>query len=676
MLPTTTPTLTNTSRLSVFIATCLTLGLASVASADNSPALETIMVTANAQSTERDNTQRIGIDIIRTYDKETLGAALNLSSGVSLSKVGARNEEMIYVRGFDLRQVPVFLDGIPVYVPYDGYVDLGRFTTFGIAHIDVAKGFSSLIYGPNTMGGAINVVSRKPGEILEGEIGAGTSWDDSGNNNSRRVYTNIGSNQGSWYLQAGLSYLDVDSFSLPDDFPARRFEDGGERNNSYSDDRKISVKLALTPNETDEYSLSYSSQQGEKGNPPYAGAITTINARYWQWPVWDKDSLYFLSNTQWDRVSLKVRAYHDTYQNSLFTYDDAIYTTQNRPSSLKSWYDDYTNGASAQLDFQLHANNLLKAAYHWKEDIHREHNAGEPWRKTSDRTQSLALEDTHNITDALSLVAGISHDWRESLDAEDYNATTGVITDFPKGDNSANNTTLGLFYRVTEASRVHLTAARKHRFATIKDRFSYRMGSAIPNPDLRSEAADHIELGYEHQLNDRLRWDISLFRSDITDMIQAISIPASACTSPPCSQMQNIGKVRATGVDTGVHFSFGNVALGAVYSYLDRDNITSPSVHLIDTPQHKMAADLRWDITRAWNITATTEASSSRYTTSNGVQQTAGFGVTNIKTGYWIFDKKLLIEAGVRNAFDRLYEYSEGFPEAGRSWFLQANYSL
>lgn len=676
MLSTTAPTLTNTARLSVFIATSLALGLASAASADNSPALETIVVTANAQNTERDNTRRINIDTIRTYDKETVGAALNLSSGVSLSKVGARNEEMIYVRGFDLRQVPVFLDGIPVYVPYDGYVDLGRFNTFGIAHIDVAKGFSSLIYGPNTLGGAINLVSRKPGEILEGEIGAGTSWDDNGNNNSRRVYTNIGSNQGSWYLQAGLSYLDVDSFSLPDDFPARRFEDGGERNNSYSDDRKISVKLAFTPNETDEYSLSYSSQQGEKGNPPYAGAITTINARYWQWPVWDKDSLYFLSNTQWDRVSLKVRAYHDTYQNSLFTYDDATYTTQNRPSSFKSWYDDYTNGASAQLDFQLHTNNLLKAAYHWKEDIHREHNAGEPWRKTSDRTQSLVLEDTHNITDALSVVAGVSHDWRESLDAEDYNANTGVITDFPKGDNSANNTTLGLFYRVTEASRAHLTAARKHRFATIKDRFSYRMGSAIPNPDLRSEAADHIELGYEHQLNDRLRWDISLFRSDITDMIQAISIPASACTSPPCSQMQNIGEVRATGVDTGVHFSFGRVALGAVYSYLDRDNITSPSVYLIDTPQHKMAADLRWDITRAWNITATTEASSSRYTTSNGVQQTAGFGVTNIKTGYRIFDKKLLIEAGVRNAFDRFHEYSEGFPEAGRSWFLQANYSL
>lgn len=663
------------SHLSVLIA--LSSGFTNTAMADNStPQLETIVVTANAQDTGKDNTLRISIDTIRAHDKETVGGALNLSSGVSLSKVGARNEEMIYVRGFDLRQVPVFLDGIPVYVPYDGYVDLGRFNTFGISHIDVAKGFSSLIYGPNTLGGAINLVSRKPDALLEGEIGAGTTWANNGDNNSRRIYTNIGTNQGDWYLQGGISYLDVNGFSLPDDFPVRRFENGNERENSYSDDRKISLKFAYTPNDTDEYSLSYSSQQGEKGNPPYAGTIANINARYWQWPVWDKDSIYFLSNTQWDKVTLKVRAYHDTYQNSLFTYDDATYTTQNRPSSFKSWYDDYTNGASAQLDIQVSSNNLLKAAYHWKEDIHREHNAGEPWRNTSDRTQSVALEDTHNITDNLSLVAGVSHDWRESMEAEDYNATTGVISDFPKGDNSANNAMLGIFYRVSDTGRIHLTAARKHRFATIKDRFSYRMGSAIPNPDLRSEAADHIELGYEVALNNSLRWDISLFRSEISDMIQAISIPASACSSPPCSQMQNIGEVRATGVDTGLHFSFGDFQLGTVYSYLDRDNISAPRVHLIDTPQHKLAADLRWNISQAWNLTATTEASSSRYTTSNGVQQTSGFGVTNIKTGYRIFDEKLLIETGVRNIFDRLYEYSEGFPEAGRTWFLQLNYSL
>lgn len=667
--------MTEQKTMPLLIASVIAAGISPLALA-NKPALETIQVTANAQDTERDSTLRLDIETIRLHDKETVGAALNLSSGVTLSKVGARNEEMIYVRGFDLRQVPIFLDGIPVYVPYDGYADLGRFNTFGIAHIDIAKGFSSLIYGPNTLGGAINLVSRKPSESMEGEIGAGTTWGENSDNNSHRVYANIGSNQGSWYLQGGISYLDVDSFALPGDFPTRRFEDGGTRENSYSEDRKISLKLALTPNDTDEYSLSYSSQKGEKGNPPYAGAITSINARYWQWPIWDKESIYLLTNTNWDKVSVKVRAYHDTYKNSLFTYDDDSYTTQNRPSSFKSWYDDYTNGASLQLDAQLSDKNLLKAAYHWKEDVHREHNAGEPWRKTRDLTQSLSLEDTHNLTDKLSLVAAVAHDWRKSLDAEDYNSNTGEVNDFPKGDNHANNFTLGLFYRVSDEGRVHLTAARKHRFATIKDRFSYRMGRAIPNPDLRSEQADHIELGYEHNINNQLRWDISVFRSDISDMIQAVSIPPTACGSPPCSQMQNIGEVRATGLDTGLRFSLGAWTLGTAYSYLDRDNITAPEVRLIDTPRHKFTADLRWQLTRDWNLTATTEASSARYNTSDGIQQSRGFGITNLKTGYRLLNSQLLVETGVRNLFDRLYEYSEGFPEPGRTVFLQVNYTL
>ena len=60
---------------------------------------------------------------------------------------------MISVRGFDSRQVPLFIDGIPVYVPYDGYVDFNRFSTADLAAIQVAKGFSSMAYGPNTLGG-------------------------------------------------------------------------------------------------------------------------------------------------------------------------------------------------------------------------------------------------------------------------------------------------------------------------------------------------------------------------------------------------------------------------------------------------------------------------------------------------------------------------------------------
>ena len=96
--------------------------------------------------------------------------ALDLLSGLSLSNVGGRNESMVYVRGFDLRQVPVFIDGIPEYVPYDGYVDLARFTTFDLSEITVTKGFSSVLYGANAMGGAINLRVKKTDCIVPSTI--------------------------------------------------------------------------------------------------------------------------------------------------------------------------------------------------------------------------------------------------------------------------------------------------------------------------------------------------------------------------------------------------------------------------------------------------------------------------------------------------------------------------
>ncbi|WP_259470065.1 TonB-dependent receptor [Pseudomonas aeruginosa] len=53
--------------------------------------------------------------------------------------------------------MPVFFDGIPTYVPYDGNLDLARFTTNDLASIEVNKGYTSLLQGPNLMGGAINI---------------------------------------------------------------------------------------------------------------------------------------------------------------------------------------------------------------------------------------------------------------------------------------------------------------------------------------------------------------------------------------------------------------------------------------------------------------------------------------------------------------------------------------
>lgn len=249
-------------------------------------------------------------------DKKNIAQAVNMLPGINVSNVGGRNEGMVYVRGFDMRQVPLYLDGIPLYVPYDGYIDPNRFTTFDLSEINVSKGFTSVLYGPNTLGGAINMVSRKPAERFEGSLKGGLTFSDEGLA-SEFASLNLGSNQGTWYVQGSLSILDRDFMQLSDSFLATKSEDGSKRDNSDSRDFRGSLKVGYTPNSTDEYSLSIISQQSSKGVPVYTGINPTQTVRYWRYGDWDKSSIYFIGKKALGSKSyLKARAYYDNYYNT------------------------------------------------------------------------------------------------------------------------------------------------------------------------------------------------------------------------------------------------------------------------------------------------------------------------------------------------------------------------
>ena len=57
---------------------------------------------------------------LQANDRPSLAGALALAPGVTFTRSGSRNETGVCVRGFDMRQVPLFVDGIPIYTPYDG----------------------------------------------------------------------------------------------------------------------------------------------------------------------------------------------------------------------------------------------------------------------------------------------------------------------------------------------------------------------------------------------------------------------------------------------------------------------------------------------------------------------------------------------------------------------------
>ncbi|RZF60073.1 TonB-dependent receptor plug domain-containing protein [Sphingobacterium corticibacterium] len=620
---------------------------------------EVVVTAANPT----DSLSAVYANDMANYNRTTVGEALHMLPGIHLANIGARNESVVYLRGFNLRQTPVFIDGVPVYVPYDGYVDMGRFTTFDLAKIQISKGFASILYGANTMGGAINLVSRVPSNKLELNARTGIYSGE-----GYRWNINAGGAQGKFYYQLGLSQLRQETFPLSKDFTPVKYQMDYNRNNAQRNDVKASAKIGYTPTENQEYALGYVLQKGQKGNPPYLGE----SPRFWDWPAWNKESLYFIGNTGLGEFSsLKTRLYFDQFTNELFAYDDDTYTTQDRNSSFQSFYDDYTLGSTVQYEFRRWKNHNLQAGVQYKRDVHREHDLGDPVQRMIDNTLSIGVEDTYRISPSLSFIPGISWNYRNADMAEKYNADTDIIERLEIGSNAAVNAQLGLFWTVNSQHQVQATLARKTRFATMKDRFSFRMGRAIPNPSLHAESAIHYDLTYTGKIGRLLGIHYSMFRSDIDDVIQQVILVDQDKT-----QLQNRGRARFQGVELGLDASLlESLKLTTSYTYIHRKNLTDPDLYFTDVPNHKWAGRLGWQLPR--NIAALyvdAEYNSFRYGSETGLKLD-GFFLANTAAAIPIY-RNLVLEAGVRNIFDRNYVLAEGFPEVGRNYFLNLSYSF
>lgn len=603
---------------------------------------------------------RLSASDIKLFNRDTVGEALNLLSGVTTS-TNSRNEKLVYLRGFDARQAPLFIDGVPVYVPYDGYVDFNRFTTSDLASIQVTKGFSSIAYGPNTLAGAINLVSRKPKKAFEGDASVGI-----GAGQDRHASVNLGTNQGTWYFQAGAGYSQADGFPLSDNFAATPTEDGGRRNNAYRRDDKVSLKLGLTPNASDEYTLSYYRQDGEKGQPP---STDPAYARYWKWPFWNKEGVYFVSKTTLtpsERV--KVKAYHDRYDNEVDTYTNSTYSTlktsgSGSVSTGRSVYHDSTNGASIELESVRFNAHMLRGVLQVKRDSHEERDAANTLgAHYKDAMTYVGIEDNIELSTGLMLSLGVA---RQKLSPQSvYNA--GNAYKLPS-DHAATNGQAGLFYDLSTASRLYATIAGKARLPTLKDRYSQRLGTYIENPDLGAETSTNYEVGYQGKPWLGGQVEGALFYSDIQDKIQSV-----ANVSGTKSQMQNVGKVKASGLEASIKQNLASwVIVGGTYTYTHLENVSNPSTKLTDVPRNKVTAYTHMKPSSSWAVVAQVEYDSDRWA-SNTVRLN-GFTTINCKVAYQPIPA-VDIELGINNLTDRNYSLADGFPSPGRSWFANLNY--
>jgi len=615
-------------------------------------------------------------DALVDKSKKDVSSALVSLPGINFVHLGPKNDAMVNVRGFDLRQVPVYMDGVPVYVSYDGYVDLGRFLVSDLSRISVSRGEASLLLGPNALGGAINLVSRKPAAKLELDAASAITMDRQGYSGLQSEL-NVGSRKEKYYFQAGIAFVDRNAYSLSGK-EAQSSDQGQLQFNSEARDLNSSLKLGFTPNASDSYVFSYHFQDGSKGVPVYNGIDPAQRVRYWQFPSIKKQGVHFNSKTFFGADSyLQTRFYYDDYFSDLRSYDDSTLQTQEKRSSFTSIYDDKTLGGALILALNPHEKHLVKTAVHTIFDHHREQNTHpreEALRHFRDMTFSMALEDQITLTEGLQLTAGIGIHLKNNMQADNYDPVSDSIFAFPEHSDRAFNLLIGGEYQFGLSHHLNTHISRKNRFPTMRDRYSYRLGQSIPNPDLFSETSWNFDLGYAFIRGTPFQVKTSVFYSYLVDAIQEVY--GIDPENSAIYQSQNTGNARFYGWEADLLWSpFSALKTAFQYTLTERQNLSNPDLHFIDVPKHKVNGYVNYTLFSNLLLHLGGMYNSSRTSTSSGIYGTEAFISMDFKAAFTVLSV-LTFEASVSNFLDAAYSYREGYPAPGRQFLLGFRYQM
>ena len=144
-----------------------------------------VIVTANRSESKRSDQalaiSKIGVDKIESLKPQMLQEVVNKVSGVLMVDLGNEQHSMSIRQPMSYKAYFLYLeDGIPIRpMGIFNHNALIEMNMYGLESIEVVKGPSSSIYGPEAIGGAINFISKKPS--FQNEMKYGSQVNDDGN---------------------------------------------------------------------------------------------------------------------------------------------------------------------------------------------------------------------------------------------------------------------------------------------------------------------------------------------------------------------------------------------------------------------------------------------------------------------------------------------------------------
>ena len=581
----------------------------------------------------------LSAEAIKTSGAPTISSALATVPGVVVTN-GSKGEAKMQIRGFTSQEVLVLFDGRPISLPYYGDLDLTLIPLSNVSELSVVKGPVPPAYGANTLGGVLNIVSRRVDgpPFAEMQLAGGSE-------KYNEVLVNHGARRGRLDYWVSFGRSQSDGYPLSDDFTPVPLEDGDRRDNA--DYRRLNVdgKLNYMLPGGSLVSVSAGFYDAERHVP--SGTDRPVYQFFPLWRRWYVDA--GSDGRIGDRVYWRGKLYYDDNENRLQRYSDPVMTDSNL--MFDSYHDGYDLGGnfSTTVTVSDRVANVSGAAFRL-DAVSMQDDIGEPWDNASVTTGSLFDQINVIASKDVLIDAGAAFSWMnaDSIDA------SGTSFDPYGGVTVSPLTMLSLRAAVGVSTR----------FPSMNHLYSSSSG----NPDLKPERAVKYELGYRLEPVARLALVQTAFRSDVDDLIDR---------KDKNSPYENIDEVTLNGFETGITVSDVNgFTLFINHAYLDAwEKPPSGSVELrqrrADAPRHKVDYLLTWRARFGLEIAHSGQYIGDRVD-SDG-ETMPDYYLAHLKAAQLI-GRHMKLFISVRNVLDRDYEEERYYPMAGRAIMAGAEF--
>jgi hemoglobin/transferrin/lactoferrin receptor protein len=623
----------------------------------------------------------------------SIGDVFRYVPGVDYEAAGTRfGTEGINIRGIGGNRVAILVDGVPLSDQFDtgsfsnatrDFIDAGL-----IQNIEVLHGPASALYGSSAIGGVVAVRTPDPADIIRSGKGGGdvlATWRGADSSNHGQAMFAVG--DASLGVLAGFSWRDGEEVESA----------AGEQGVDTRDYKRQTALLKLVAD--DRWGRTWRASLVHQNANTTSDLNSMLGAgRYRSTTALEGDDFYEMDvvNLAYEFGSTEgfidsgvLRAFYEVAEIEQFTLDERA--AARTPVSIDRFfsYDQEIGGIELNLWKNISGDNLshrLGFGLEYRDRKTGEYRDGLSTDLASGAETNVLLGEVFPLRDfpisrtkeaAVFIEDTISFgDWKviAALRADQFDLSPEVdamyLEDYPSYElvslrESDVSPKIGVIYKLTPGIDVYAQYSHGFRAPPYSDAnislelpfFGYR---AVPNPDLKSESSDGVDIG--------LRWQgvqssarISVFRTRYEDFIESkINLGVDPVTGFTMFQSQNISETEIQGIEAGWNTRFGiNETWGfdgsAYYARGDNKDSGQP-LNSVGPAQGVLG--LSWfsnDNSRQIRLKSIfTDAYDRRDETGGEVFKPAGHAIFDLFLTQRL-GNRAIVRAGLHNLTDRTY---------------------